>query len=82
MRPLAEVLAGELLPEDRDHSMRLLLEWGAVVAFLVDGGDATVEAAHADLKRALASRRSPKKALATLAEALLEREDQVAAFSR
>ena len=82
LRPLAEVLTAELRPEDRDHSMRLLLEWGAVVAFVVDGGDPAVAEAHADLKRALATRRSPKKALAALVEVLLEREGAVRAFTR
>ncbi len=55
LRPLAEVLAFQLEPDQRDDALRLLLEAGLLVSFVVDGGCEPVAAAHAELKRALAA---------------------------
>lgn len=55
LRPLAEVLAFRIEPDRRDDALRLLLEAGLLVSFVVDGGCAPVVAAHAELKRALAA---------------------------
>jgi hypothetical protein len=81
LRPLAEVLAFPLDPDDRDASLRLLLECGLVVAFVVDGGCAPVEAAHAELKRALAAGTARKSHVDALTQALLANEPALRAFA-
>lgn len=49
------MLAFRIEPDRRDDALRLLLEAGLLVSFVVDGGCAPVVAAHAELKRALAA---------------------------
>ena len=55
LRPLAEVFAFGLEPNDRSDGLKLMIEAGLVVAFALDGHCEPVEAAHASLRSALAA---------------------------
>ena len=79
--PLDEALACALDPEDRDASLKRMLEAGLLVAFAVDGGCAPVEAAHAELRRALAAGASPTQPAAALEEALRAHEAELRTFA-
>ena len=81
MRPLAQVLAFRFDPADRDASLRLLLEVGALVAFLVDGECAPVAEAHAELKQALVAGRLHANRVEALTAALLQHENQLRGFA-
>ncbi|HEX6886452.1 MAG TPA: hypothetical protein VF530_23955 [Planctomycetota bacterium] len=80
LRPLAEVLAFRLDPDDRDDGQKLLLEAGHVVSFLVDGGCAPVTTAHEDFKRALAAGGLQKSHVEKLTQALVANEAALRAF--
>ncbi|MEM1450452.1 MAG: hypothetical protein AAGI22_15145 [Planctomycetota bacterium] len=56
LAPLERVLSASVDPADLDGARKLLIERGLVVAYLVDGGDEKVAAAHDALKAALAVR--------------------------
>ncbi len=81
MRPLDEVLAFALDPDQREDGRKLLLEAGLLVAFVVDGGCAPVAEAHAELKRSLASSRLHPKRIQALEEALRAHEAELLAFA-
>jgi hypothetical protein len=81
LRPLREVLELRLDPDQREDGQKLLLEAGLVVAFLVDGGAPAVEAAHAELKRALLSGRLHASDVRALAETLVAHEAELRAFA-
>ena len=81
-RPLAEILAFKLDPDDRDASIKLLIEAGLVVAFIVDGNCAPVSAAHADFKAALVAGSLHVKYVKALTDALIAHEAELKAFSR
>ena len=81
LEELSEVLAFRLDPDDRDRSLRLLIEAGLVVAFIVDGGCEPVMEAHAMLKRALASGRLHTNHVKALVEALGTNEEALRAFA-
>lgn len=51
-----EVLSARIDPAELEATRKLMIERGLLVAFLVDGGSLVAEEAHAELKRALASR--------------------------
>jgi hypothetical protein len=80
LRPLAEVLAFELDPDDREDGLKLLLEAGLVVAFVVDGECAPVAAAHAELKRVLAAGAARKSHVEALTRAVVANEAALRAF--
>jgi hypothetical protein len=80
-RGMKEVLAFPIDPDDRSGSRKLLIEAGLVVAFLVDGGCAPLEEAHARLTRRLAAGRGIRAELAALEGALLAHEPELAAFA-
>ncbi len=81
LRPLREVFEGRLDPDDREGGMRLLLEAGLVVAFVVDGECAPVVEAHTKLKRALASGKVGAGHVGGLTKALLEHEAELRTFA-
>lgn len=81
LRGLEQVLAFELDPDHPDEGLRLYIEAGLVVAFMLDGGCAPVEAAHAELKRALVSGRLHPNDVKALSEALLAHEAELRAFA-
>jgi len=81
LRPLAEVLAFDIDPAEREDGQKLLLEAGLVVSFLVDGECAPVREAHAELKRALVGGRVHASDVEALTEALLANESELRAFS-
>ncbi|MCP3915759.1 MAG: hypothetical protein GY711_09405 [bacterium] len=78
---LKDVLAFELDPDQRKASQKLLIEAGLLVAFLVDGENASVREAHAELRRALVEGRLHAKHVAALTEALLASEEDLRAFA-
>ena len=79
--PLAETLAFEVDPDERERAQALLLEAGLVVSFMVDGDCEPVRMAHATLKQDLVERRLRRKTLTTLVEVLLANEDALRAFA-
>ena len=81
LRSLDEVFAFELDADDREGSLKLLIEAGLLVAFAVDGACEPVSAAHEQLKAALAAGSSPTKAIAALREAIAGNESQLRAFA-
>jgi hypothetical protein len=81
MRTLREVLELRLDPDQREESLKLLLEAGLLVAFTVDGGCPPVDEAHAKLKQALLSGRLHANDVRALSEALLANEAQLRAFA-
>ena len=82
LRPLEECLAFELDPEDPEDGLKLLIEVGLVVAFVVDGECAEVDAAHVELKRALAAGRLHVSDVAALNEAIRAHETELRAFAQ
>lgn len=81
MRPLAEILAFPIDPENRKGSQKLLIEAGLVVAFIVDGNCAPVNAAHAEFKTALAAGKLHPNDVKALTEAVLAHEAEMHAFA-
>jgi len=81
LAPISDVLAFDVDPDDREASLKLMIEAGLLIAFVVDGECAPVAAAHIALKEALSSNRSPKKASAALAKALLAHENELRVFA-
>jgi hypothetical protein len=80
MRPLSAVFAFALDPDDRDDSLKLLLEAGAIVAFVADGGCAPVVAEHVAFKKALASRTLEARHVTALIAAITAHERELRAF--
>lgn len=81
LRPLEEILRFDLDPDDRDDGLKLLLEAGLVVAFVVDGDCDAVRERHLELQRALLARRPVAKPIAALTEAIGLHEDELRAFA-
>jgi hypothetical protein len=81
VRPLSEILAFQLDPEDRKGAQKLLIEAGLVVAFIVDGNCAAVNAAHAEFKSALASGKLHPNDVKDLTEAVVAHEAELRAFA-
>jgi hypothetical protein len=81
LRPFDEILAFKLNPDDREDALKLFIEAGLLVAFLVDGDCAPVSAAHAALKKALASGRVDAPTLTALTEALRAHGAELRAFA-
>jgi hypothetical protein len=80
LRRLDEVLAFALDPELREDGQRRLLEVGALVSFVVDGSNEAVRAAHATLKRALATDTLRSEHVEKLEAALRASEAELRAF--
>jgi hypothetical protein len=68
-------------PDDRDKSRKLLLEWGMLVAFLLDGDCAPATAAHAEFKRALLRGELRPSDVTALETALINAEADVRTFA-
>ncbi len=81
LRGLEEVFAFDLDPDDREDGLKLMLEAGLLVAFVVDGDCAPVREAHEKLKRGLVSGRVHARQVEALTEALTEAEDELRAFA-
>ena len=81
MRALGDVLAFRLDPDDRDDALKLLIEAGLVVAFVVDGNCEPVVQQHAALKKALTAGRVQARHATALAEALAAHEAELRAFA-
>ena len=81
LRDLKEVFAFQLDPDDRDGSLKLLLEAGLVVAFLVDGQCAPVSAEHAAFRKGMAAGRVQAKLATAMAEAVMAHEKELRAFA-
>jgi hypothetical protein len=80
--PLERVFEFSLSLVNVEKSTQLVHDAGAVVAFLLDGGNRKVDAAHAAFRAALASGESTTKAVSNLQKALLESESAVQAFAK
>lgn len=81
MRPLAEVLEFPLDPEDREDGLKLYLEAGLLVAFIVDGECAPVTEAHQALKSALVAGRVQPRHLTALTEAVTAHQAELKTFA-
>ncbi len=81
LRPLREILEFPIDPADRGDGLKLLIEVGLVVAFIVDGDCAPVVEAHAEFKEALAGGRLHVKHVEALTEVLLEQEKELSMFA-
>jgi hypothetical protein len=81
LRPVAEIMAFEIDPDQREDAQRFLIEAGLLVAFMVDGDHEPVAIAHADFKHALAAGRLRRSHLERLAEALTQGETALIAFA-
>jgi hypothetical protein len=81
LRPLAEIFAFPADPDQRDDSLRLYIECGLLVAFMVDGGCAPVQEQHEKLKRSLERGSVHPRTLRGLEEALVANEPALRAFA-
>jgi hypothetical protein len=81
LHPLLEIMAFKLDPEDRDASLKLLIEAGLVVSFIVDGNCAPVNAAHTEFKAALAAGKLHVNEVKALTDAVLAHEGELKAFA-
>ncbi len=81
LRPSPEILAFKLDPENREDGLKLLIEAGLVVAFVVDGDCAPVKEAHAALKKGLVSGRPHANHGKALTEAVLAHRAELRAFA-
>jgi hypothetical protein len=79
---LERVLEFALSAGDAAGSADLIQSAGLVVAFVLDGGDAEVAAAHAALRDALVAGDDTRAPVAALEQALRQAEEQIAAFGR
>ncbi len=81
LRPLDEVFAFPLDPDDRDDGLKLMIEAGLLVAFVLDGDCAPVQEAHAKLTRALVADRVHANHVEGLEDALRANEAALRAFA-
>jgi hypothetical protein len=79
---LETLFAFGLTLDDIPASTKLIHDAGAVVAYLLDGGDAKVVAAHEALRRALAEGADTSKSVEALHKALLASERELRKFAR
>jgi hypothetical protein len=82
LRPLDEVFAFKLDPDDRDDGLKLLIEAGLLVSFAVDGECAAAGTALAELQRALAANRFRPSLVTALVDALKANESDLRKFAR
>ena len=81
LRSMADLFAFRLDPSDRDDGLKLLLEAGLVVAFIVDGECEPVQLEHEKLKKALVAGAAGTKQAAALADAVLANVPALRAFA-
>ena len=81
LRAMSEVLAFRLNPDDRTDGLKLLVEAGLLVAFLVDGDCAPVVEEHAKFKKAMLAGRVSAAHVEALTKALLGHEAELRAFA-
>jgi hypothetical protein len=81
LRPLDEVVAFRLDPDQRDDSLKLLIEAGLLVSFAVDGECAPVSAALAELQRAFSTGRFRPSLVTGLIDAIRANESQLRTFA-
>lgn len=81
LRPLREVLDFPLDADNRDDALKLLIEAGLVVSFLVDSEYPPVREEHERLKKAMRSGRLAKSQLEALAEVLLAHESELRKYA-
>ena len=79
--PLEEVFAFPLDPDDRGQGLRLLIQAGLLVAFMVDGDCGPLKKQHEKLKRTLEKGRLHPRTIRELEEALVEHEAELRAFA-
>lgn len=78
---LKDIFTQRLDPEDRDAGIRLLLESGALVAFMLDGDCAPVMEQHESFKKALMSGRLRPSQIKDLEAVLLAHEERLRVFA-
>lgn len=78
---LEEALECALHPTAVARSQRLLLQAGLLVAYLLDGEDATLRRPHAELRRALEEGQGIREAVAGLEAAMRRSEAELRAFA-
>jgi hypothetical protein len=81
MQSLADILAFKLDPENRDASLRMLIQAGLVVSFIVDGNCAPVNAAHAEFKAGIAMGKVRPGDVKALTDALVAHEKELRAYA-
>jgi hypothetical protein len=81
LRPFEQIIAFQLQPDDREDALKMYIEAGLLVAFLVDGNCAPVTAEHAALKKALAAGRVDAQRVTALTEALRAHWNELRAFA-
>jgi len=81
LRDLEEVFAFELDPGDRDDGLKLMIEAGLLVAFMVDGACAAVSEEHEKFKRDLVSGRLHANQVRALQQAIMDHEAELRAFA-
>lgn len=83
LRPLGKMFEARLSPDDYENATKLLLEYGLVMSFVLDGKCAPVVAANVALKDSIAEN-DPKamaKAFEGLQKALIENEEELNKFA-
>ena len=81
MRSMDAILAFQLDPEDRSDGLKLMIEAGLIVAFMVDGECAPVAEKHAELKQALVTGRlHPNQVEAAAVREVYIGEDDIRPF--
>jgi poly(3-hydroxybutyrate) depolymerase len=81
LRDLDDVFAFRIDPDDSEDGLKLLIEAGLVVAFVVDGACAPVAEAHAKFKRAMVAGKVHANDVAALQEAVAAQLDELRAFA-
>jgi hypothetical protein len=81
LRPLDQILAFRIDPDDREDALKMLIEAGLLVAFLVDGDCAPVSAEHAAFKKALAAGRPNAQRITALTDVLRAHWTELRAFA-
>ena len=81
LRSFDQIVAFRLEPDDREDALKLYMEAGLLVAFLVDGDCAPVSAEHAAFKKALAAGRVDAQRVTALTEVLRAHWTELRAFA-
>ena len=82
--PLSQIFALRLnvdTKEDTDLSAKVLNEAGLLLAFVLDGGVAEVQARHAELKKTCMEGKDPKRAIEALEKEIIDHEAELKAFA-
>lgn len=81
LRPLADIFAFNVDPNNIDDAGKLLQEAGLVVSFVLDGGITDVIKEHQAFKAALKNGGDTQKAVAALQQVILDYEDALRAHA-